>query len=199
MLMNHSITYYDEHCERFVKETFDIDMSNVYQPFLELVPAGGRLLDAGCGSGRDALAFSKLGFEVEAFDASGRCVEQARQLTGLEIQQLRFDEMAFDNEFDGIWACASLLHLRRDQLDETLGRFYRALREHGVAYLSFKKGDQDTEKDGRHFTNFTLGEFDAWVSRVKGWICLEAWLSEDLRPDRHNELWVNGLLKKIPQ
>lgn len=199
MLMNYSITYYDEHCERFVKETFDIDMSNVYQPFLELVPAGGRLLDAGCGSGRDALAFSKLGFEVEAFDASGRCVDQARQLTGLEIQQLRFDEMAFDNEFDGIWACASLLHLRRDQLDETLGRFYRALREHGVVYLSFKKGDQDTEKDGRHFTNFTLGEFDAWVSRVQGWICLEAWLSEDLRPDRHNELWVNGLLKKIPR
>jgi SAM-dependent methyltransferase len=196
--MEETITYYDDHCERFVKETFDIDMSHVYQPFLELVPAGGRLLDAGCGSGRDALAFSNLGFEVDAFDASSRCVEQARQLTGLEIQQLRFDEMAFENEFDGIWACASLLHVRRDQLDEVLGRFRRALQDHGVAYLSFKKGHQDTDKDGRHFTNFTLGEFDAWVGQAQGWICLEAWLSEDLRPDRHKEFWVNGLLKKIP-
>jgi SAM-dependent methyltransferase len=96
--MEESITYYDDHCERFVKETFEIDMSFVYQPFLELVPAGGRLLDAGCGSGRDALAFSRLGFEVDAFDASSRCVEQARTLTGLQIEQLRFDEMAFENE-----------------------------------------------------------------------------------------------------
>jgi SAM-dependent methyltransferase len=195
--MEESITYYDDHCERFVKETFEIDMSFVYQPFLELVPAGGRLLDAGCGSGRDALAFSRLGFEVDAFDASSRCVEQARTLTGLQIEQLRFDEMAFENEFDGIWACASLLHVRRQQLDEVLGSFHRALRDHGVAYLSFKKGDQDTEKDGRYFTNFTLGEFDAWVSQAQGWICLEAWLSEDLRPDRQKEFWVNGLLKKI--
>jgi SAM-dependent methyltransferase len=196
--MDDSITYYDEHCERFVKETFDIDMSNVYQPFLELVPAGGRLLDAGCGSGRDALAFSNLGFEVDAFDASGPCVEQARRLTGLKIQRLRFDEMAFDGEFDGIWACASLLHIGREQLDTVLGRFHRALKDHGVAYLSFKKGVQDTEKDGRHFTNFTLGEFDTWLSQVEGWICLEAWLSEDLRPHRRQEFWVNGLIRKIP-
>jgi SAM-dependent methyltransferase len=195
--MEDSITYYDDHCERFVEETFHIDLSHVYQPFLELVPAGGRLLDAGCGSGRDALAFSKLGFEVDAFDASSRCVEQARQLTGLEIQQLRFDEMTFENEFDGIWACASLLHTPREQLGEVLERFHRALKDHGVAYLSFKKGGQDSEKDGRHFTNFTLGEFDAWVSQVQGWICLEAWLSADLRPDRANEFWVNGLIKKI--
>lgn len=196
--MDNSIAYYDEHCERFVKETFDIDLSQVYQPFLELVPAGGRLLDAGCGSGRDALAFSNLGFEVDAFDASARCVEQARQLTGLEIQQLRFDEMDFENEFDGIWACASLLHIRREQLDEVLDRFHRALKDHGVAYLSFKKGDQDSEKDGRSYTNFTLGEFDAWVGQAQGWICLEAWLSEDLRPHRRQEFWVNGLIRKIP-
>jgi len=195
--MEESIKYYDKHCERFVRETFDIDMSSIYQPFLELIPVGGRLLDAGCGSGRDALAFSRLGFKVEAFDGSGRCAEQARKLTGLDVQQLRFDEVTFENEFDGIWACASLLHIRHDALDGVLDRFFRALREKGVAYLSFKEGRQDTQKDGRYFTNFTLSEFDHWIGQSQGWVCLEAWLTEDMRPHRQNELWVNGLIKKI--
>jgi SAM-dependent methyltransferase len=194
--MEDSIKYYDENCERFVEETFHIDMSSVYQPFLELVPAGGRILDAGCGSGRDALAFSTLGFTVEAFDASGPCVEQARRLTDLNIQQMRFDQMAFENEFDGIWACASLLHVLRHDLADTLTRFHRALRDGGVAYLSFKEGDKDTKKNGRSFTNFTLGEFDTWISQIPGWICLEAWLTVDMRSERQAERWVNGLLRK---
>ena len=194
--MEDSIKYYDDNCERFIQETFHIDMSSVYQPFLELVPAGGRILDAGCGSGRDALAFSHLGFEVEAFDASGACVEQARRLTNLPIRRLRFDEMAFENEFDGIWACASLLHVPRNHVDNVLGCFHQALRDRGVAYLSFKEGGRDTKKNGRSFTSFTLSEFDRWIGQLEGWICLEAWLTEDLRPGRQDELWVNGLIRK---
>ena len=195
--MEESIKYYDEHCEQYARATFDVDMTAVYQPFLELVPAGGRLLDAGCGSGRDALSFSKLGFEVEAFDASAKCVEHARELTGLDVGQLRFDEMDFEDEFDGIWACASLLHVDRNELEDVLGRFHRALRTRGAMYLSFKEGREDSEKDGRIFTNFTLGGFDEWISQVPGWICLEAWLTEDARPDRRDELWVNGLIRKF--
>ena len=195
--MNDSIDYYDEHCERFIRGTFEIDMSPVYQPFLELMPAGGNLLDAGCGSGRDALAFSRLGFQVAAFDASGRCVEEARRLTGLKIRQLRFDEMDFEDEFDGIWACASLLHVRRNDLDDVLDRFHRALRPNGVAYLSFKEGSEESRKDGRRFTNFTLAGFDRWIAGLPNWICVGTWLTEDMRPERRQELWVNGLIRKI--
>ena len=195
--MEDSVKYYDDHGERFVRETFDIDMSSVYPPFLKLIPTGGRLLDAGCGSGRDALAFTRLGFQVEAFDASSRCVEHARRLTGLQIEQLRFEEMDFDAEFDGIWACASLLHLSHGQLEEVLAHFHRALRKHGVVYLSFKEGPEDTQRGTRHFTNFTIDGFQDWVTQLQGWVCLDAWLTEDMRPDRRTEQWVNGVIRRI--
>jgi len=194
--MADSVKYYDDHGERFVGETFDIDMSSVYQSFLELIPEGGRILDAGCGSGRDALAFSRLGFQVEAFDASRRCAELARELTGLQIQQQRFEEINFDNEFDGIWACASLIHVHRDELEDVLARFHRALRSRGVAYVSFKGGREDTQEGARSFTNFSVSGFRAWVTGLPGWTFFNAWLSEDLRPDRRAELWINGLIRK---
>ena len=56
-----SINYYEQHSEVFVDNTLEVDMSSIYSKFLESLPHGGRLLDLGCGSGRDAKNFQKLG------------------------------------------------------------------------------------------------------------------------------------------
>jgi SAM-dependent methyltransferase len=171
-------------------------MSPIYGPFLDLLPRSARILDAGCGSGRDALAFSQRGFEVEAFDASEGCVREARKLTGLPVRQLFFDEMDYVEEFDGIWACASLLHVHRQYLGLALDRFWTALREKRIAYMSFKEGASDGMSGSRWFTNFTESGFQGWVDTLQGWTLLKTWITSDQRPERVGERWINGLIRK---
>ncbi len=61
--------YYEDNAEEYIRSTKDLDMSALYDQFLPHVPAGGLILDAGCGSGRDAKRFAEMGFRVEAIDA----------------------------------------------------------------------------------------------------------------------------------
>jgi hypothetical protein len=63
--------------------------------------------------------------------------------------------------------------------------------------LSFKEGPEDTQRGNRHFTNFTIDGFQDWVTQLPGWVCLDAWLTEDMRPDRRTEQWVNGVIRRI--
>jgi SAM-dependent methyltransferase len=136
-----TLAYYDSQSEEFCQRTATLDMSRFYAPFLELMPAGGSILDAGCGSGRDSLAFLQKGYRVVSMDASPAMVKAAAALIGKTVRLLTFAEMDFDAEFDGIWACASLLHVPREHLSCILARFARALKSNGAFYLSFKYGN----------------------------------------------------------
>ncbi|MFA6733371.1 MAG: class I SAM-dependent methyltransferase, partial [Sphaerochaeta sp.] len=126
--------YYEHHADLFLSTTKDIDMGMQYQMFLPYLKPGASILDAGCGSGRDSLAFLTLGFVVEAFDLSPSMVEAAKALTGLEVRCLSFQQMDYDAEFDGIWACASLLHVPKAELAEVFGLLHRALVDEGILY-----------------------------------------------------------------
>ncbi len=68
--MTDTHSYYEQNAEQFFADTVDVDMSVLYARFLESIPAGGYILDAGCGSGRDSKAFASSGYRVAAFDAS---------------------------------------------------------------------------------------------------------------------------------
>jgi SAM-dependent methyltransferase len=102
---------------------------------------------------RDTPAFKKKGYQVEAIDYSAELVEKARELTGIEVRQQSFYELNELAKYNGIWACASLLHCERDRLTEVLARIFKALKPNGVCYMSFKYGDTDREKEGRSFTD----------------------------------------------
>ena|SRR5205807_552927 len=65
-----TVTYYERHADSFLSATVHVDLGSLYEPFLALVPEGGLILDAGCGSGRDSRAFLERGYRVRAFDAS---------------------------------------------------------------------------------------------------------------------------------
>ncbi|WP_428944269.1 class I SAM-dependent methyltransferase [Pantoea sp. FN060301] len=185
--------YYQQNAQRFYDDTVDVDMSALYAPFLAHLRPGARILDAGCGSGRDTKAFSERGYEVEAFDASPALAARARQLTGKPVAVIRFQELAAVGKYDGIWCCASLLHVPENALPEVMTRLARALKPGGVWYLSFKYGRGEREKDGRRFTdmdeaslrNIVAGS-DVEIERV--------WLTGDARPGREAERWLNGLL-----
>ncbi|MCD8151513.1 MAG: class I SAM-dependent methyltransferase [Clostridiales bacterium] len=108
------MSYYDEHAEEYCAATIDADMSFCRDKFMACLPAGAHILDAGCGSGRDSKAFMDNGFAVTAMDASEKMCTEAKKLLRQDVLQISFEKMNFQNEFDGIWACASLLHVAKN-------------------------------------------------------------------------------------
>jgi len=191
-----TMAYYQRNAQLFFDATVGVDMASLYAPFLRLVAPGGCVLDAGCGSGRDARAFSKLGYRVEAFDASAEMVELAKAYTGLPVQQMTFSTLEAEARYDGIWCCASLLHLPQAELPEAMQRLARALKPGGVWYLSFKYGTGEREKEGRHFTDLNEASLQKLVSTLPQVSIIEQWTTQDKRPDR-DEVWLNVILGRI--
>lgn len=192
-----SIGWYDANAEDFVARSFDSAMQGLQARFLAHVPAGGAVLDAGCGSGRDALAFHEAGYAVSAFDGSARLAELAARATGLPIRRLTFAEMDWDQAFDGVWACATLLHLAPADLPGAFANIRRALKPGGAFFCSFKEGDGESERfaSGRFFTDMTLDRLRALLVAA-GFEPLDLWDSDDVRPDRAGERWVSVVSRR---
>lgn len=193
--MNQTIHYYNQNAAQFFDTTYQVDMTSLYQSFLRYLPEHASILDLGCGSGRDSLAFKKLGHQVEAIDYSEELVAKARQLTGLPVQLGSFYELAEKAKYDGVWACASLLHCERDQLSGVLQRILMALKPGGICYMSFKYDNQDREKDGRSFTDLNEQLAHDLLQCLDDVLLLQQWITVDKRPDRAEE-WLNILFKK---
>lgn len=189
-----SIAYYEDQAEAFFTETVTVDMAPLHARFLAHVLPGGNILDAGCGSGRDARAFQRLGYAVTAFEASPRLAELASAHCGLAVEVRRFQDLDWVARFDGIWACASLLHVPRAELPGVLGRLARALVPGGVLYASFKHGAGEREHNGRRFTDLDEAGLAALVGAVPGLAVLETWTTGDRRAGREAERWLNALL-----
>lgn len=194
--MTDSIAYYDNNAHLFIDGTVDVDMSELYSRFLQHVPSGGHILDAGCGSGRDAKYFLDQGYQISAIDGSKEMVAAASKLTGLPVQQLQFDDISYHYEYDGIWACASILHVEKIKMVETIGKLGTALKDQGILYLSYKYGDSEEVRKGRHFSNYTEESFTRLLIDCQPLQLVEMWTTADARPDRQDELWLNVLLQK---
>ena len=190
-----TIDYYNKHAEEFTAATFEVDMESLYQPFLAELPRGTRILDVGCGSGRDTLAFKNKAYQVDAIDYSEELVKKASRITGIPIKLKSFYEVDDYEAYDGIWACASLLHCERTRLKEVIGKLLRALKPEGVIYMSFKYGDSDREKDGREFTDLNEQQAQELLAQFEQVSLVDQWITVDKRPDRE-EQWLNLLWKK---
>lgn len=190
-----TLEYYQHHADDFFNSTVNVDMRSLYTPFLERIPKGGRILDAGCGSGRDSKAFLQQGYRVEAFDATGEMAKLANQHTGLPVKQMTFSDVDAVNRYDGIWCCASLLHVSAAELPDAMAKLARALKPGGIWYVSFKHGDGERVKDGRRFTDLNEQRLNTLLAGLAGITLVGHWITEDKRPDR-SEMWLNALLQK---
>ena len=192
--------FYDTNARAFISTTRDVDMSDMQRRFLAALPIVGgkaaRILDAGSGSGRDALAFRLLGYEVEAFDASPAMVAATRDHAGVPVRQMRFEDFAWEHPFEGIWACASLLHVAEGDLPGVIDRLVTHLVPCGALYLSFKHGKGQRVKDGRCFTDMTAESLAALLDGCGALGQPDIWQSRDCRPDRAAEIWVNAVVTK---
>ena len=190
MQVNQTISYYDENAEEFCKNTIDADMSFCRDKFLQYLKNGASILDAGCGSGRDGVAFNQLGYHVTAMDASPKICREAEKVLGQKVICKTFEELDDENVYDGIWACASLLHVPKERMGEVLHRLKRALKDGGILYASFKYGEEEKVVNGRLFSNYDEQSLRALMSE-NGFDILELFVTRDVRTDRHGEKWVN--------
>lgn len=108
---------------------------------------------------------------------------------------MSFQEISYKNEFDGIWACASILHAEKAELPEILRKLRNALKPEGIVYVSFKYGDYEGARNGRYFIDLTEESMVRILSEVPGLNILETWITGDVREGRASELWLNMLLK----
>ncbi len=193
--MKQTLDYYDINASGFFESTFKVDMESLYQPFLRYLPDHAVILDLGCGSGRDTLAFKNKGYQVAAMDYSKELVDKASRLSGVVVRFESFYELSELNQYDGIWACASLLHCERKRLHEVLEKILKALKVNGICYMSFKYGAGDRYKNDRQFTDMDESQAQNLLKKFDNILLLQQWITIDKRPD-HNEDWLNIVFQK---
>lgn len=206
-MMNQTISYYDKNAEEFCRATKDADMSFCRDKFLRLLEQKNHIkrkesnkskihiLDAGCGSGRDAKAFLETGYQVTALDASRKICEEAEKLIKQEVLCMRFDELQFRQKFDGIWACASLLHVSYTEISGVLKRFWDALKEDGIFYASLKYGKEMRIDEDRLFYDYEETALNNLMVN-NCFLVEDIFVTQDVRKSKENEQWINVLARK---
>ena len=194
--MQKTLEYYNRNAREFAEGTSGVDFSGIQNRFLSHLPEGALILDFGCGSGRDTRYFLGKGFRVEAADGSEELCRLASVYTGIPVKQMLFQELEETEKYDGIWACASILHLRREELPEVFRKMYRALKPVGILYVSFKYGDFEGERNGRYFTDMTEKTAEELLESVLELKIKERWVTGDVRAGRGAEKWLNMILRR---
>ncbi|MCF0186635.1 MAG: class I SAM-dependent methyltransferase [Bacteroidaceae bacterium] len=195
-MTNETLNYYNQNAQQFAAGTVNADFKTTQDRFLERLGAEGCILDFGCGAGRDSKYFLEKGYEVEATDGSEELCKLASDYTGLQVKKLLFSELDETERYDGIWACASILHLEKRELAKVMRLMARALKENGIIYTSFKHSEFEGLRNGRYFTDFTSESFEEFMKDISELQTEEHWITGDVRPGREEEQWLNLILKK---
>lgn len=188
--------YYDKNSKQFIDMTINCNMEDIYSHFTKYLKKNYSILDAGCGSGRDSLYFKNSGYDVTAFDLSEEMVKSTKKVAKIDVYKLGFLDIKWKDNFNAIWACASLLHVKRDDMSIAFKNLYNSLKDDGIMYCSFKLRNKDYSKDGRSFTCYNKESFSSFINNLELFKILEIYVTADNRKDRENELWLNAILQK---
>lgn len=191
-----TLAYYNQNATAFSTETVSVDMANAQHHFLDKLRPNAHILDFGCGSGRDTKYFLNAGYTVDATDGSSELCRIASRYAGIPVRQMLFQELDVQEVYDGIWACASILHLPKTELQDVICQMCDALKLAGIIYTSFKYGTFEGERNGRYFTDFTEETFREFAKELPRLEQEECWVTGDARPGRGDEKWLNLLLRK---
>ena len=191
-----TLTYYNTNAQQFYTATVSVDLTANQDHFLSRLSQGASILDFGCGSGRDAKYFLSKGFYVDAIDGSEELCKLASAYAGIQVKHMLFQELSVADQYDGIWACSSILHLPAEELAKVMEKMSAALTSKGIIYTSFKYGTFSGERNGRFFTDMTEEACADFIGRIDSLAIEEQWVTFDARPGRGEEKWLNLILRK---
>lgn len=195
--MDKTLDYYNTHAASYAADSRAIDCRRLGDHFLAMLPHAGRILDFGCGSGRDLKYFRERGYRAEGSDGSDRMCHLASQYTGTKVRRLKFQSLDDIQSFDGIWACSSIMHLNNGTLPYVLNRMSDALVDNGLIYTSFRCGESEGEcEDGRYFNEMTEPKFRSVLERVPDLRIIECWCANDPDASHKGVSWFNLVLRK---
>ena len=190
-----TIDYYNRNADSYYWTTVGIDMSKLRNAFAAYLPAEARVIDLGCGSGRDVMAFCNMGHEASGLDASKELVELAKER--LEGKAAHGDMVTWRaaEPYDGIWCCASLIHLNEEEKRKFFANLQHNLKPGGVIYISVKEGiETGTDEEGVYTSNCTASELEGSL-RGAGCEVLETVVTEDAM-GRPGVKWLNVIAKR---
>jgi SAM-dependent methyltransferase len=193
-----TLSHYNRHAEVFWHDTRDHDVSQNIDALLQSLPGKGsfRILDFGCGPGRDLKVFHDLGHEAIGLEGSERFVEMARQHGGCEVWHQDFLKLDLPaNFFDGIFANASLFHVPSQELPRVLRELWRALKHDGVLFSSNPRGNN--QEGWSHERYGCYYDWRSWRELVDGAGFKE--IRHYYRPDglpREQQPWLASVWRK---
>lgn len=193
---NSTIEYYNQNSDVYINGTFNVNMNHLYNEFEKYLSIGDSILDVGCGSGRDSKYFLQKKYKVISIDASREMCERAKLITNNEVIQMKAENINFEDEFQAIWACASLLHVSKNKMLKTMVKIMAALKDNGIFYGSWKYGTAERHFKGRYFMDYTEKTLQELLSEIDNISVLKLWITSDVRSERDKEKWINVILKK---
>lgn len=174
--LKQTLKFYDSQAKSFAESTLAINLSRHYEVFSKYVPSG-HVLDLGCGAGRDSKFFLDHGYTVTATDGSQEMITCTKKVTDgrcFAYQTALYDELTYSNQFDAVWAMASLVHVDDEEIFKVLCRIKDALKVGGIGYISVKEGTGSTvDATGRYFNFFTMPKIAALLAKLEGIAILE--------------------------
>ncbi len=181
--------YYEENAKEYIASTIATDMSSAYRMVRRYLPDNGCVLDVGFGSARDMIFFRKEGYHVTGIDNCAAFVEHAKEI-GFDAKCEDILSYRTETKYDLIWCCASLLHLKREDVLPTIMKYLSFLKRGGILFLSMKYANKNDGYDdkGRYFIYFNNKDVDNLKAYIKD-------ISFEKDATREDLLWVNLILK----
>lgn len=193
-----TLAHYGQRAESFRDGTLDHDVSQNIQALLKYIDAVPpcRILDFGCGPGRDLKAFAALGHEPVGLDGTEEFVQMAREHAQCEVWRQDFLKLDLPPQsFDGVFANASLFHVPGRELPRVLRELHATLKPRGVLFASNPRGnDEEGWNRGRYGAYHTLQTWQRFMTDA-GFVELEHYYRPDGLP-REQQPWLASVWRK---
>ena len=150
-----TINSYNKHAKKFsekFQELMTLNKRYEFKRFVDLLP-GKKILDLGCGAGDHAYYFSKQGLQLTCVDLSTEMIKLCKE-KGLNAHIMDIEDLKFEaNNFDGIWAVTSLLHIPKLGLPSLINKLWKILKKNGILYVCVKEGEGERLIEDKGFNS----------------------------------------------